>query len=493
MWSNLLSVINSESSEELNKWEFSIQNPCYRDRFLGIGIVNSLLAKTHESPIKEAIIVVTDDAHTSAEYEVKPVPSEEIDKMSNQDKAELNATMMKTFHYFNEAIPRLLAKGRPSFGLNERRYFLLEVKDSINKTFEAIESQFGINREESEKILKCYDNPSRKRVTVVEFAQDSFKDTFIFTNKVTDEIYDYLTEKTIESFPDYDKSHEELMKRYHSIQDLLDYANTLFDYKTFYEKEFESKVRLFSTEFFGRNKRVAESNLRDSVNNLENLRTRYRECLQQVEEQKTLVEMYSRKGAESLISDFIDMLKKSKLIESIPKVSDSKIYFTVHAPLIDFDPEDYQSLVYHDEESDVCESAWEMNSNIDWYRLRRMTDRFFDEETYELYLDTSVYVGLDGSFGRGLQCSFGNPHITGYNCFGNNEYNISEAFGKLDLVLGFTLLMNAMKNINFTDMVVADSFFKELVNMIDHDTVPRCKNKETGEWCTVKELYLKED
>ena len=131
-------------------------------------------------------------------------------------------------------------------------------------------------------------------------------------------------------------------------------------------------------------------------------------------------------------------------------------------------------------------------------KLYKAFKRIFIDEELTMYCQTFVKIDLakctmDASFSStGVSVSGFNrlyqPHLSRFNCWGENKNNITKALSEGDLVAAINLMIIAAQNINFTDSAVFNNWTSELCNNSYLLRIKSLKSKADGNMWSIQDV-----
>lgn len=194
------------------------------------------------------------------------------------------------------------------------------------------------------------------------------------------------------------------------------------------------------------------------------------------------------------LSEFISKnpyIKKAyKMYNNIGSGSKDNLIFEFEAPITLYETEplvrQYNNLKYQIS-----------NSKLRWLDVFM---EIFSKEKYQLYCTTTVaidasyptftaksdYIGIDYTdFARMPQ-----PHLTFYNCWGDQSYNIKTSLKEGGLLDALQLMLISIQNVNFTDTAVLHGWLNKIDDYTSLSSLKCIKDTEEN-WYSFRELYNK--
>lgn len=214
-------------------------------------------------------------------------------------------------------------------------------------------------------------------------------------------------------------------------------------------KEFENEVSKIEHTLVNGRKNSIKNKIEHKENEIESYeRELYNLYSQLREHQKELAYLlYTEAGKDA--SGFTDIVLAD--YDSITKlrVEDNNIYFVIKQPLLFFNDPDWNSL---------------REETLRNYRSRKyIIDAIFTRKATVLF-EQGVRIKLGSCsverWGHNLEyrCGIPNPHIEGWNCWGDNRSKIEYALRMANYDIAYTQIKSAFAGINLTDTPVLRRF-----------------------------------
>jgi len=287
----------------------------------------------------------------------------------------------------------------------------------------------------------------------------------VYTNKMNTEFM-YNLWAVMPIFYDID---DPLLKQIGSalyIQDYTEACKILDNYYiTGYNKLIRSRIRAQLKDVVSNNRQSEINRLTNSVNVIK------KDIIEKISDiniaetqlQKVLRDLYTYEtsACETELDKFIRMLMNMDEIADINFHNDKYLYITVRTPLIYYDEDIYQNLMFNSNET-------KLNQMIPCYR--RAFDNIFLNKTAELYMEATVCIILPEFTFTIVQDNFKevampNPHLVGHGCVGGYAGSLTETAHKKDYIGFFMTFLTAAGSINFTDGTVLSYWVRQLENL----------------------------
>ena len=226
-------------------------------------------------------------------------------------------------------------------------------------------------------------------------------------------------------------------------------------------------------EAIERSMQQVRSNIEDYSRRLAEQYVKRKGLMQKVRDIQTTIE-------ESPVDDLLLMLTKD-VIHSVNEEysTNAGMYFVINSQLKYWDVEDYK----------IMRDNRQVRENfLSRYRddFIGFLDELFINNTYTLALKTALYLssyeeytGHTCRIERGRTDDEGrwiaNPHIHFYNCWGDNEDLINQAFDSGDFVTAWGTILSAVSAVCMTDTAVMRSFVSTIY---DHTREPLYDTKQ---------------
>jgi hypothetical protein len=242
-------------------------------------------------------------------------------------------------------------------------------------------------------------------------------------------------------------------------------------------KEFDHNIENLSKSLSEVTVHRFENNLQRAKNNVENIEARLRrayEELKQAQKNKIYYEVVNRKLQEN---DLIELLKSDfDNITNIDTSSPGYIYISIKQTLMFFNDDDWTSL---------RRNYMEDNPNIKY-----LLDAIFTRKAQVMF-EQGVRININDAYVQkydGWSCKVGipNPHITGYDCWGDNKSSIDQALMDFNLDVAYNTIKSAIAGINLVDKPVLDKFCAYLRSR-NYDKIPCITDIDTGKVMIIPE------
>lgn len=192
--------------------------------------------------------------------------------------------------------------------------------------------------------------------------------------------------------------------------------------------------------------------------------------------------------------ELIDYFKSNKDINLV-SATDSRLVFEVKTSLTNYDPEAFDAYTrsHHSE----------LYKDWNYYEFsgdegRALMKAIFDTNKMQVMMRGKFILDFDHqffdinrSYSPFLDNTVANPHLTDYNCPGNNGKLIRDAIRSYDYVMAIAYCISVTGNLNFGEPHNVSNFMRHLFGEARNK---KCiVNTETGEMVTVREAieYLK--
>lgn len=221
---------------------------------------------------------------------------------------------------------------------------------------------------------------------------------------------------------------------------------------------------------------------------IDRLEEQYHIALSNLHEKEKELSWTTCSQASEEVKDFVSILNRDESLYEIA-ISYPCIYFRVIQPLLFVDSESYE---LYRKKGIIEKKCYDYETSL------RIVDAIFRREI-TLIIDQSFYFNIsdwecsrrsslkDGEFG------IPNPHISGYNCWGDNYPRIIKALKARDYVSAYSQAKSAIAGLNVDDSAVMNEFYSYLSRTTPFKKVKCIRIPETGELMTIKEAeeYLK--
>ena len=336
---------------------------------------------------------------------------------------------------------------------------------------EELMSRFGISvLKEEENYLFLYSESTNMILCLCNRDKFTFSDTWIKDCiELVIEKFPFAKDETLNQLLLEDK-HEEAIEYitnyYNSCQELV--KRNKFDrfLKTIEKKEKEEKKHNLNREIERREESISdlESELEHAYNNLK--------------EAKKALALYQFTNQDEVISDFIEILNNSYDDIVQYDFDNSRIYMNYKQQLLFINDDDW-NVVKEGFLSDLRDS------------IRGLVDAIFSRKCTVMF-ETGFFIDLHNCIVKrwtssvSFTCGVPNPHIYGYDCWGDNLPHIRRALeeGKNDIA--FEQIKSALAGVDVTDSSVMAQFCRTL-NDANFAYISCITDNETGKLMTVRE------
>ena len=336
---------------------------------------------------------------------------------------------------------------------------------------EELMSQFGISvLREEENYLFLYSESANMILCLCNKDNFTYSDTWIKDCiELVIEKFPFAKDETLNQLLLEDK-HEEAIEYitnyYNSCQELV--KRNKFDrfLKTIEKKEKEEKEHNLNRDIVRREETILglESELEHAYDKLK--------------EAKKALALYQFTNQGEVISDFIEILNNSYDDIVAYNFDNSRIYMHYKQQL----------LFINDDDWNVVKEGFlsgQPNSR------RGLVDAIFSRKCTVMF-ETGFFIDLHNCTVKrwtssvSFTCGVPNPHIYGYDCWGDNLTHIRGALeeGKNDIA--FEQIKSALAGVDVTDGAVMTEFCR-ILNSTDFTYIPCITDNETGKLMTVRE------
>ena len=212
------------------------------------------------------------------------------------------------------------------------------------------------------------------------------------------------------------------------------------------------KTRQTNIDNLARNRDALQSQYQQAENNAKIYFTRYIETQAQIELLQTTRDITQEQ------EEFIDYIYNHKYVKEIRPIGrEGKVALNIFAPITNYEEE----IVEHNY---VKKGRWGADGTKALIALF-LEDRFqlYTQSRITFNLITSDYARDTTAFPHDEEF-YEQPHIHGFNCWGNHGEKIRARWKSGDMIGGFEQLLYATKNINFSDGTVINHFQSTLMN-----------------------------
>lgn len=362
------------------------------------------------------------------------------------------------------------------FCKNSNEYKLIILKNRFYQSRrlefldEELMSQFGITvLKEKENYLFLYSESANMILCLCN------KDNFTFSNtwikdciELVVEKFPFAKDETLNQLLLEDK-HEEAIEYitnyYNSCQELIKRNKFERFLKTIEKKEKEEKEHNLNRDIERKEVRISEleADLESAYANLK--------------EAKKALALYQFTNQDEVISDFIEVLNNSYDDIVAYDFNNSRIYMHYKQQL----------LFINDDDWNVVKEGFLSGQP---YRRRGLVDAIFSRKCTVMF-ETGFFIDSRNCTVKrysltSFTCGVPNPHIYGYDCWGDNLPHIRRALeeGKNDIA--FEQIKSALAGVDVTDGAVMTEFCR-ILNDEGFADIPCITDNETGKLMTVKE------
>lgn len=233
---------------------------------------------------------------------------------------------------------------------------------------------------------------------------------------------------------------------------------------------------------------------RSHITSLEHDLEQIHEQLQSLLDEKLTVETKLKENPEQL-EELMSFIKNNKFIKSvflkaanIDWHSGEYPVFELEAPITLYEPEPLQRQ--------ICNLSERYNPT--GQDCLDVLAEIFLKDKYTLYCTTFVGVNLStGAFdsstdnlniSRRDYKKMYQPHLSQFNCWGDQKSNIKLALKQSNLIDALQLMTISIQNINFTDTTVLNRWIEKISNSSYYYTDCKCIKDKDNNWYTFKEI-----
>ena len=234
----------------------------------------------------------------------------------------------------------------------------------------------------------------------------------------------------------------------------------------------------------------------DYINDYEERLQQYYEKLATFQAQKLGFES-QEKVSEEDVTDVLDFVERNRYIQNLHLIKGNT-----------YDgPAEYLQLdmltpitIYETEplERQINNRVDEYNKHDIKSRILRAFKRIFIDEELQMICQTFVKIDIARcSIDANKESNRKNfsdymrmpqPHLTRFNCWGDNKNAIVEALRESDLIGAMNNMLIAAQNINFTDSTVLSNWVEAIANNSHLYRLPTCLSKADGKLWSIKEI-----
>ena len=215
---------------------------------------------------------------------------------------------------------------------------------------------------------------------------------------------------------------------------------------------------------------------------IDRLEEQYHIALSNLHEKEKELSWTTYSQASEEVKDFVSILNRDESLYEIA-ISYPYIHFRVIQPLLFVDSESYE---LYRKKGIIERKCYDSETSL------RIVDAIFRREI-TLIIDQSFCVNIDdwvcrrSDYLKDGEFGIPNPHIRGYNCWGDNYPRIIKALKARDYVSAYSQAKSAIAGLNVDDSDVMNKFYSYLSRTTPFKKVKCIKIPETGELMTIKE------
>ena len=235
---------------------------------------------------------------------------------------------------------------------------------------------------------------------------------------------------------------------------------------------------------------------RNDIKNYEDHICQYQEQIQNWLNEKLGIESTLNNNPEAF-NNLINCLNTSPIVKSsttkrynIGYGTNDLLLFELEAPITLYETEPLERQ-YKNLECQISSTK---------KKYLKVLSEIFLKEEYQLYCTTWIgidltapafeakyeYIGIDFSEYKKMP----QPHLSFYNCWGDQSYNIKKALKENDILTALQLMFISIRNINFTDTAVLTRWLDKLAYNTTL-TSSKCIKDSQDNWYSFDELYAK--
>lgn len=279
--------------------------------------------------------------------------------------------------------------------------------------------------------------------------------------------------------------------------------------KQYFQGLFDSLAEIREQKKINIIKKALNTKLSEAIENINRNITSMQHTIQDNEER--LIEQYRRLdeyiaqklGYESKklakdedVTEVMDFINRNKYIQglhilkSLYNNNTEYLQLEVHAPITIYEIEPLERQLNN------------LINGIDATELRtkilKAFERIFIKEEFQMICETFVKIDVHNSTvdaskdANRKQYSdyqkLPQPHLTRFNCWGDNKYVISKYFNDSDLIGVINSVVIAAQNINFTDTTVLKNWLEAISYNSHLYELPTCLSKTDNKMWSIKDI-----
>lgn len=239
------------------------------------------------------------------------------------------------------------------------------------------------------------------------------------------------------------------------------------------------------------------------INNLDETIRDYEQRLTAYYERKN-VYLAQKLGLESQkqiddtdVSDVLDFVSRNRYIQALSLIKNNSysneadvLQLNIHAPISIYESEPL--------ERQINNRITPYNEHTKEAKILKAFKRIFIDEELQMICQTFVKIDITSSTidagkeaNRKCYTDFARihqPHLTRYDCWGDNKTAILQALKDTDLIGAFNNILIAVQNINFTDSTVLTSWVEAIANSNHLYTLKSCLSKADGNLWSIEDI-----
>lgn len=241
-------------------------------------------------------------------------------------------------------------------------------------------------------------------------------------------------------------------------------------------------IEKFSKEIQEAAVEKATAELNVAKRSIDRLEEQYQIALSNLHEKEKELSWTTCSQDSEEVKDFVSILNRDESLYEIA-ISYPYIHFRVIQPLLFVDSESYE---LYRKKGIIERNCYDSETSL------RIVDAIFRREI-TLIIDQSFCVNIDdwvcrrSDYLKDGEFGIPNPHIRGYNCWGDNYPRIIKALKARDYVSAYSQAKSAIAGLNVDDSDVMNKFYSYLSRTTPFKKVKCIKIPETGELMTIKE------
>lgn len=236
--------------------------------------------------------------------------------------------------------------------------------------------------------------------------------------------------------------------------------------------------------------------IEDSIQDYEQRLAQYYEKIDVYKAQKLGFE--SKKKVENEeVTDVLAFIEKNRYIQNLTLIKNNSYHDTAESLQLDI----YAPInIYETEplERQIANRVDDYNKHEIKSKIYRAFKRIFVDEELQMICQTFVKLDIANStIDAGKESNrkqysdytrLPQPHLTRFNCWGDNKNAIIQALRDSDLIGAINNILIATQNINFTDSTVLSNWVDAIAGNSCLYHLPTCLSKADGRLWSIKEI-----